>query len=95
MFRITGLNVGVLELLEHRTVTPRIDRPDVRQAAVQALRLSAQEADLVMPIMDAMPAMEVSVAGRRAEAPANAGCWSKAADDLVGAALEATTPKSH
>src|SRR5690348_6216346 len=40
---VTRLDVGVLELLEHCALAPAIRRPDIGQAAVDALGLGAQE----------------------------------------------------
>lgn len=42
-----------------------------------------------MPIMDALPAMTVKIGKRWESAPANAGCWSQAAENLSDEALNA------
>ena len=47
MFGVAGLHVGVLELLEHRALFARFDRPDVGQPTVEPLGLRAQEAQIV------------------------------------------------
>lgn len=43
----------------------------------------------MLPIMDAMPAMDLKLGDRWVTAPVRIDCWNKVADDLAGAALEA------
>ena len=52
-------------------------------------RRRAARGEIIMPIMDAMPSMAVSIGGRWVAAPVNIGCWTSAANDLAGASYEA------
>lgn len=47
MLRLTGFDVGFLELLEQCTIAPRLARPDVGQPRVDSLGLGAQESEVV------------------------------------------------
>ena len=47
MLRVACLDVGVLQLFEHRPLAVRVAWPDVDQAAIESLSLGAQEAPIV------------------------------------------------
>lgn len=47
MFRVTRLHIGFLELFPPGLVDTPLARPDINQAAIQALGLGAQEANIV------------------------------------------------
>lgn len=58
-------------------------------------RAANGDLSMSMPNMDAIPVMTVRLGVREESAPGNEGCWTKAAEDLAGMALDAARSASQ